>query len=98
MRPWNNWVHCVGSTYGAWLRGDPRGWRARHHREHVDGDYRSPPPKGVHDQLLARSKALMTRPGVRLSWDARVEVCRAIVQALSFHHADVIDACVGPTH
>ena len=40
---WNNWYHCVGSTYGSWLRGDPRGFSTFRHREHVEGDYRSPP-------------------------------------------------------
>ena len=41
MPAWNHWYHCTAHTYGTWLRGDPRGWRARHHREHVDGDYRN---------------------------------------------------------
>jgi hypothetical protein len=43
-KAWNDWYHVVVHVYGSWLRGDPRGWRARHHREHVDGDYKNPPP------------------------------------------------------
>jgi hypothetical protein len=34
------------STYGSWLYGDARGFRTRHHREHVEGDYKTPPPPG----------------------------------------------------
>ena len=61
MSPWNDWYHTTAHTYGTWLRGDARGWRARHHREHVDGDYRNPPPKGKYDALYQYSKSLMKR-------------------------------------
>lgn len=30
------WFHCIATTYGAWLYGDSRGFRTRHHREHVE--------------------------------------------------------------
>src|SRR5438094_10641351 len=98
IRPWNNWVHVTGSTFGTWLRGDPRGWRSRHHREHVEGDYRNPPPRGMYGELFQRSKESMTREGVELSWDARVLACRKMVQALRFHYAEVADFCVGKIH
>jgi hypothetical protein len=39
------WFHAIITTYGAWLDGDARGFRTRHHREHVEGDYKNPPPK-----------------------------------------------------
>ena len=57
-RAWNNWFHCTGGTKGTWLRGDPRGWRARHHREHCEGDYKNPPPPGAHRELYELSKRL----------------------------------------
>ena len=98
MRPWENWLHCTGSTYGTWLRGDPRGWRSRDHREHVDGDYRTPPPADTYDALFNQSKGLMKRPGVTLSWDARVVACTAMVEALRYHEVRVADACVGARH
>jgi hypothetical protein len=98
MRPWMNWMHCTGSTYGTWLRGDPRGWRAREHREHVEGDHRSPPPRGSYDELHEASKRLMKRPGVVLEWEARVVAVRAIVEALNYHEVKVVDACVGARH
>src|SRR2546430_1609317 len=46
MRAWNGGYHCTGSTYGTWLRGDPRGWRSSKHHVHVDGDYKKRPPTG----------------------------------------------------
>jgi hypothetical protein len=33
----------MGHTYGTWLPGDPKGFRTRHHREHIEGDYKKPP-------------------------------------------------------
>jgi hypothetical protein len=45
MSAWRDWYHVTGSTYGAWLPGDPRGFRTRHHRQHVEGDYKDPPPR-----------------------------------------------------
>ena len=71
--PWNHWYHCTASTYGTWLRGDPRGWRARHHREHVEGDYRNPPPPGTYAPMLAQSKKLMKRPAVHLPNEVRTQ-------------------------
>src|SRR5690349_5207107 len=50
----DHWFHCTTHTYGTWLRGDPRGWRSRNHREHVDGDYKHPPSNGKYDPLLSR--------------------------------------------
>lgn len=95
---WNHWYHVNGNTYGTWLRGDPRGWRARHHREHVEGDYKNPPAPGTFDALYARSRALMTREAVRLGPEARRVACEAIVAALQHHHVEVVAACVDDHH
>ena len=81
MVPWNNWYHCTGSTKGTWLRGDPRGWRARRHREHCVGDYKNPPPPGMYADLLALSKKLSKRRVV-LSPLQREVTCRAMAEAL----------------
>jgi hypothetical protein len=51
--PGGVWYHSITSTYGAWLYGDERGFRTRHHREHVDGDYKSPPPRGLYAKEFA---------------------------------------------
>lgn len=80
---WNGWYHLNGSTYGTWLRGDARGWRARHHREHVEGDYRNPPPPGKYDLMRARSESLLARAPVKLSPLARPVACKALVEKLA---------------
>jgi len=98
MIPWNNWFHCIGSTYGTWLRGDPRGWRARHHREHVDGDYRKPPASGEFDALLNWSVRAMKRAPVVLRKDHRVIACRGMGKAFGYHDVELIDLSVGATH
>jgi hypothetical protein len=84
MFPWNDWYHCTLHTYGTWLRGDPRGWRSRHHREHVDGDYKRPPPKGEYDAQLKHSKSLMKRDPFKIDEDKIIEfVLRALVDRLT---------------
>lgn len=88
----------MGSTYGTWLRGDPRGWRARHHREHVDGDYKNPPPPGEYDEMFARSKDLMKRDEVLLDRDQRVIACREMGKAFLYHKIELIDLSVGAAH
>jgi hypothetical protein len=60
------WFHITCHTYGAWLYGDARGFRTRHHREHVVGDYKNPPPPGTYDRQLARSRALLKQEPVLL--------------------------------
>ncbi|CAA9396095.1 MAG: hypothetical protein AVDCRST_MAG64-1440 [uncultured Phycisphaerae bacterium] len=98
MPAWNNWLHCCGSTYGQWLRGDPRGWRARHGREHVDGDYKAPPPKGKYDALHAQSRRLMKRDRVTLTPAQRAAACRVIVESLLYHKVEVLAVAVSAKH
>src|SRR5215213_6982112 len=98
MSPWDHWYHLTAHTYGTWLRGDSRGWRARHHREHVDGDYRNPPPKGKYDRLYDKSKRLMTRQRVVLTPEQRQFACRAFVEALVARAVEVIAFCVAAKH
>jgi len=80
IAPWNNWYHVTVHVYGSWLRGDPRGWRARHHREHVDGDYKHPSPKGKYDNLYELSKALMKRDPVRIATELRQFIANAVAE------------------
>ncbi len=98
MPPWNDWYHVNGNTHGTWLRGDPRGWRARHHREHVQGDYKDPPPEGTYDRLHARSKQLMTRPPVRLTPQAAHIACNEIVASLLRHDIQALAVAVDDHH
>jgi len=65
------WFHLTAHTYGAWLHGDPRGFRTRHHRVHVEGDYKNPPPAGMYIDLEARSRRLMKQEAVVLTAEWR---------------------------
>ena len=58
------WFHIMCHTYGTWLYGDDRGFRTRRHREHVDGDYKNPPPRGKYDDKRDRSRKLLKQPPV----------------------------------
>jgi hypothetical protein len=84
------WFHCTTHTYGAWLYGVPRGFRTRHHREHVEGDYKNPPPAGKHQLQLDRSKRLMTQPPVVLPRELRPVVGGAMVDRLGQCGAQVL--------
>src|SRR2546425_10665415 len=69
-----HWFHITTHTYGAWLYGDPRGFRTRHHREHVEGDYKNPPPPGKYDEKNKRSKESLKQSPVILTRNWREEV------------------------
>lgn len=97
-KPWNHWYHVTVHVYGSWLRGDPRGWRARHHREHVDGDYKHPPPKGKYDNLYELSKALMGREPVKIAKELRLFVVTSIVEKLLQDKIEVLIASVDAKH
>ena len=98
MASWNGWYHIVGSTYGSWLPGDPRGWRSRHHQEHVEGDYKHPPQPGKDHRRHFRSKSLMKREPVVLTVHQCELVCRTMIEALRFHHVEVKELSVSATH
>jgi hypothetical protein len=66
----------MGNTYGTWLPGDPRGFRTRNHREHVEGDYRNP-PKEDYRQRHDKARDLMKRDPVYLTPRQRA---RAVVE------------------
>lgn len=98
MQPWNHWFHCTCNTFGTWLPGDPRGWRERHHRQHVNGDYRSPPPKGTGDKLLAQSRRAMTRPPLHLGKPYRATVLRTVVDCLLNDGIEILVAALDDHH
>jgi hypothetical protein len=86
------------NTYGTWLRGDPRGWRERHHREHVEGDYRNPPESGTFENILRRSKRLMKREPVRLDSKLCEIALLGLVECLMGDEIIVLTACLDATH
>jgi hypothetical protein len=82
MAAWNGWFHVNGNTYGTWLPGDPRGWRERGHKKHVDGDYKRPPPAGSGDALHRSASQLLKEPPMRLSGQQRLLAGRAMIESL----------------
>jgi len=98
MKAWNGWYHVNGNTYGTWLRGDPRGWRARWHREHVEGDYKKPPPPGIFDTLYQQSKRLLKTQPVRLRPSQQVAGGRAFVEKLIELDVEVLSFALDAIH
>lgn len=98
MPAWHNWYHCVVSTYGAWLPGDPRGFRTRKHREHVEGDYKSPPPTGIYEDRHQQSKDRMTRDAVRLCLQSRQTILDEIIDSASKHCLELLAVSVSAMH
>lgn len=95
---YNHWFHCTCQTYGAWLMGDPRGFRTRHHRMHVEGDYKNPPPKGTWDEVHKRSRELMTRRPVVLSKPQREIVIESVVVSLQKRRVEVLAVAMDRIH
>jgi len=95
---WRDWYHCIGNTYGSWLPGDPRGWRTREHRQHIDGDYKSPPPRGKYDQWHEHSKGLMEREAVVLREDQQQIVLDVIAESLALNEILCAVISVSPMH
>ena len=92
------WFHITAHTYGAWLYGDPRGFRTRHHREHIEGDYKNPPPTGKYDEELERSKSLMTQDSVTLNPEWRKIVGAAVREKLTALGAQLLCVSMSNTH
>jgi REP element-mobilizing transposase RayT len=95
---WNNRYHVTVHAYGSWVRGDPRGWRSRNHREDVEGDYKKPPPKGEFDDLLSLSIAMMKRDPIRIASEIRELVVRWIVEKLRDDKIEILVASVDSKH
>ncbi len=98
MRAWNGWYHVSGSTCGTWLPGDARGWRARWHREHVDGDHRNPPPPGTYEDRHERARRLAKSPPIYLDRHQRKVAVEAIVEQLAEIEIEVLVVSVDSMH
>ena len=99
MSGWNGWYHCMSNTYGTWLPGDPRGFRTRKHREHVEGDYKKPPPELKYDSRHDQAKRSLKRDPVILSPDARRACVDALVHAwVDRHSVEVLAVSVSAMH
>jgi REP element-mobilizing transposase RayT len=93
-----SWLHITSHTYGAWLHGSPKGYRTRHHREHIEGDYKNPPPKGEYDDNLKRSKQLLKQEPVKLANKWRKLFGQSVLDKMNELGAEVICIAMGATH
>ncbi len=92
------WYHIIDTAYGAWLYGDPRGFRTRHHREHVDGDYKNLPPQGLYHAKYQRSKRLMKQEEVRFPEQLRAVIGKALRDRLEKEEVFVLCLAVAEQH
>src|SRR3954469_5350014 len=92
------WFHVTTHTYGVWLYGDPRGFRTRHHREHIEGDYKNPPPKGKYADRYERSKESLKQDPVKLDAEMRALVGAALRERLLGLGAEVLAVAMSATH
>lgn len=94
----HGWCHCIESTYGSWLPGDPRGFRTRHQRETIRGDYKAPPPEGIYERRHDMSRSLTDGETVILSHDARGVVLEQVKTTLILYKVPLRVICVAATH
>jgi hypothetical protein len=74
------WFHVVLTFHGNWLPGDPRGFRTRKHRDHIEGDYKNPPEPGTYDALFQMSKENLDQEPVLLAMEQRILIGKAMLQ------------------
>ena len=91
------WFHIVLTTYGTWLPGDRRGFRTRHHRQHVEGDYKAS-PKESYSALHAKSAAEMKHATARVAEDYRSVLGIALIQRLHQLGGFPLTCAVMPNH
>ena len=90
--------HIQWGTYGSWLPGDPRGFRTKGHRVHVDGDYRNPPPKGKYDRLYEYARSQMSKEAVIVPRELRAVVGQACLERFQTEDIYVHRLSVGGQH
>lgn len=96
-QPWHDWYHCMGNTYGTWLPGDPRGFRTKHHKEHVEGDYKNPPDEN-YNQRFHKSKDLMKRDPVYLTTQQRARAVEEFVKSLQKRKIELVVMAIDRIH
>ncbi|QDU34815.1 hypothetical protein KS4_28910 [Poriferisphaera corsica] len=89
--------HVILHTYGSWLPGDPKGFRAVKHKKHCEGDWKNPPPNGLHNGLLNYSQSI-SNPVVSLNIAQRRIVAEAIADNLNHQGAKISICSVSEQH
>jgi hypothetical protein len=92
------WYHVIVTTYGAWLDGDVRGFRTRHHREHIEGDYKNPPPPEQYADRRRRSQESLKQPPVSLEPAWRPIIGWALVERFQQLGGFVLCAAMSRQH
>lgn len=92
------WFHVILSTYGSWLPGDPRGFRTRKHKLHVEGDYKNPPPPDAFQGLQQSARNAMKRDSVTLGPDHKVIVSNALRETLHDKSIRLASSAVAARH
>ena len=92
------WYHIIVTTYGAWLDGDARGFRTRHHREHVEGDYKAPPPRELYAVRRQRTVESLKQAVVCFAPEWRPVVGAALVERLQGLGGFVLSAACARQH
>ena len=90
--------HVIWCTYGSWLPGDPRGFRTRNHRMHVEGDYKNPPPAGMYDGLYRHARRSLKKPPVVISPALRELIGRACLERFKIEKVVAWSLSVGGEH
>ncbi len=97
-RDGRKWYHVVLTTYGNWLPGDPRGFRTTRHEEHVEGDYKNPPPKGRYDALHDASKEAMVDEPYFIPKKIFQAVAEALINVYHDKNVYVMCLCIQRNH
>jgi REP element-mobilizing transposase RayT len=93
-----SWFHVILTTYGAWLPGDSRGFRTRHHRDHVEGDYKNPPEVGVYESFALKNREALKHDEISLDSAQRESVGKALKAKLDALSASLIAIAVSRRH
>jgi REP element-mobilizing transposase RayT len=92
------WYHFMFTAFGAWIRGDPRGFRDHDHRIHCPGDYKNPPKPGAFHGLRSWVLRNMHKDAVRLSRSNQRCVSAVIVNELLARDVRLLCLAVMPDH
>ena len=66
-----------------------RGGRARHGRQHVDGDYKNPPPPGKYKALHAHARRSLKKPPAEIPPDLREVIALPCLQQFADEEVEV---------
>lgn len=96
--PNKSWFHVVLTFYGNWLPGDPRGFRTKKHKKHIEGDYKNPPPKDLYKGLYEASLDSLKQPKMLLLPSQQIIVGEAFLETFQAMHIPILAIAVSRTH